>query len=49
MQRAICSRNSASNLVINENLGGKGELKVMVLTAERMGLEHIIEVRRTFF
>ena len=31
-------------LVLDENLGGKGELKVkMVLTAEGTGLEHIVE------
>ena len=40
----VTSQHELERLVLEKNLGGKGELKVtMVLTAEGTGLEHIIE------
>jgi hypothetical protein len=40
----VTSQHEIERLVQDENLGGKGELKVkMVLTAEGTGLEHIVE------
>ena len=40
----VTSQHEIEQLVQDENLGSKGELKVkMVLTAEGTGLEHIVE------
>ena len=40
----VTSQHEIERLVLDENLGAKGELKVkMVLTAEGTGLEHIVE------
>jgi hypothetical protein len=40
----VTSQHEIERLVLDENLGGKGELKVkVVLTAEATGLEHIVE------
>ena len=40
----VTSQHELERLVVDKNLGGKGELKVkMALTAEGTGLAHIIE------
>jgi hypothetical protein len=40
----VTSQHEIERLVLDENLGGKGELKAkMVLTAEGTGLEHFVE------
>jgi Family of unknown function (DUF6494) len=40
----VTSQHEIERFVLEENLGGKGELRVkMVLTAEGTGLTHIIE------
>ena len=40
----VTSQHEIERIVMDENLGGKGVLKVkMVLTAEGTGLEHVVE------